>query len=55
MKRRTKQIISDFIGACIFAIVLALFCILALTQQPSGYYAENPDKTSDVHYIWIEE
>lgn len=54
MRKRKKESLLDFIGACIFGVVLALFFIFALTQQPDGYYTENPDKTSGIHYIWID-
>lgn len=46
-----KEILSAFF---IVAMLIAIFLIGIKNESESGYYAANPDKTSPIHYTWVE-
>ncbi len=56
-KKRRKENLKNWVYSVLFVIVLLMFFILvtATTEQNNGgYYAPNPDKNAEIHYVWLE-
>ena len=45
---------KEAIGAILIGLVICLFFILCLKNEPKGCYVGS-NTNEDIHYIWIEE
>ena len=45
---------KETIGAILIGLVICLFFILCLKNEPKGCYVERSNPNEDIHYVWVE-
>lgn len=53
--KKVKQIVEDILCATIFVAIIVLLLILALLNEPNGYYVESETQPNGNNYVWVKE
>lgn len=55
LRRKVKETLLNVFGSVLLAVIFYFLLLLGLANEPTGHYEANPDKTADIHYIWVED